>query len=905
MLTNHLQLGIQAPPVQQYSVAVYRLPPPATGEAAAQAAAPGQKGGSKKGPAQVAPGPESRQVVQQLLGEAFPNRWVYDGASQLFTVEPSDLLAGLPAAQPDGSVRVALPATEEGPAAEYKVELKRVGLIDVQACISGASGSQPAAGGGGTYAALAVLDLVTRAQAARDPSSVRVGSGAFVSVPPAGQGPRRVADKRAAIQGLLPLQLLRGFRSAVHLAQSGLTLSIDAASAVVVEDGPLLEQLLDAFRVQRSDMKGLRQELTNPRNRRQLVEALGALEVKAGHTGIVHKLSLTSPISASSARDTMFKDAEGRQVSVEQYMKSRYGVALKHPDLPCAVDRKGSALPLELLTVRRSQVRTGRLSAKQKADFIKSSAMPPSDRLKAIRAVLQGLMSDVATKVPQGAAAAFGLGAMPTGSSVDLMKVPAQLLPGPILAVGPPGKLLNAGNDGQWRASQVAAPAAWTSGAVLVLEPKVSAADVKLFLRELGAAARAMGMPGPFPGDQLHIVSAPPGKADTVALMQKAADEARAKYGRKAQLLLVVLPDGQAASGVYADVKAVGDGSLGIPSQCLTPFKMSLLPDAQRRPSPATLGLVMLSINAKLGGTNARLAGEPSDWVPALKGKRLMVMGADVSRGAAATLAAGLQAEGAAAAAAMDDAVEYAAVLGSWDRHVVQYRAVSAAQVSGRRDIIVDMQGMTEDLLRHYKTAHDKQLLPEVLVMYRDGVGNSMFDAVLAHEHTAIKQACAAVGGAAYQPPVVFIVVQKSHGTRIFPIGESGDRSGNVLPGTAVDRGICSEVEFDFFLNSHAGIQGTNRVPRYNVLVNESGLSAESVELLTFFLTHTYPACSRAISIPPAVCYADRAAERVRTSLADVAKKQLRAQQGPPGAPAGGTRSVRVALPQENATFVV
>ena len=47
------------------------------------------------------------------------------------------------------------------------------------------------------------------------------------------------------------------------------------------------------------------------------------------------------------------------------------------------------------------------------------------------------------------------------------------------------------------------------------------------------------------------------------------------------------------------------------------------------------------SINAKLGGTNARLAGEPSDWVPGLQGKRLMVMGADVSRGAAATLGAG------------------------------------------------------------------------------------------------------------------------------------------------------------------------------------------------------------------------------------------------------------------------
>ena len=46
---------------------------------------------------------------------------------------------------------------------------------------------------------------------------------------------------------------------------------------------------------------------------------------------------------------------------------------------------------------------------------------------------------------------------------------------------------------------------------------------------------------------------------------------------------------------------------------------------------------------------------------------------------------------------------------------------------------------MTADLLRHYQQAQ-QQTLPQVIVMFRDGVSNSMFDAVLAHEHTAIKQ---------------------------------------------------------------------------------------------------------------------------------------------------------------------
>ncbi len=69
----------------------------------------------------------------------------------------------------------------------------------------------------------------------------------------------------------------------------------------------------------------------------------------------------------------------------------------------------------------------------------------------------------------------------------------------------------------------------------------------------------------------------------------------------------------------------------------------------------------------------------PQDWAPLLKGRRLMVLGADLSRGAAAAMAglgqqAGLaaveQEEEAAAAAG----VEFAAVVGSVDRCAWDWR---------------------------------------------------------------------------------------------------------------------------------------------------------------------------------------------------------------------------------------
>ena len=89
-------------------------------------------------------------------------------------------------------------------------------------------------------------------------------------------------------------------------------------------------------------------------------------------------------------------------------------------------------------------------------------------------------------------------------------------------------------------------------------------------------------------------------------------------------------------------------------------------------------------------------------------------------------------------------------------------------------------------------------------------------------------------------PRVTFIVVQKRHHTRLFPTDRNQtDRSGNIqagkknllmridhillnspccsivltfyhnqcFAGTVVDTSICHPTEFDFYLNSHAGIQ--------------------------------------------------------------------------------------------------
>lgn len=72
-------------------------------------------------------------------------------------------------------------------------------------------------------------------------------------------------------------------------------------------------------------------------------------------------------------------------------------------------------------------------------------------------------------------------------------------------------------------------------------------------------------------------------------------------------------------------------------------------------------------------------------------------------------------------------------------------------------------------------------------------------------------------------PKITVIVVGKRHHVRFFPLSlAEADRSGNCPAGTVVDRDIAHPTEFDFYLQSHAGILGTSRPSHYNVLLDEN-----------------------------------------------------------------------------------
>ena len=181
-----------------------------------------------------------------------------------------------------------------------------------------------------------------------------------------------------------------------------------------------------------------------------------------------------------------------------------------------------------------------------------------------------------------------------------------------------------------------------------------------------------------------------------------------------------------------------------------------------------------------------------------------------------------------------------------------------------------------EHLLMFYKSTRGYK--PHRVILYRDGISEQQFLKVLNQELLAIREACMSLE-MAYRPGITFIVVQKRHHTRLFCCSHEASipcvphcskeecHKENIPPGTTVDVGITHPTEFDFYLCSHPGIQGTSRPSHYHVLWDDNKFDADQLQLLTYQLCHTYVRCTRSVSVPAPTFYAHLVACRARYHL--------------------------------------
>jgi len=177
--------------------------------------------------------------------------------------------------------------------------------------------------------------------------------------------------------------------------------------------------------------------------------------------------------------------------------------------------------------------------------------------------------------------------------------------------------------------------------------------------------------------------------------------------------------------------------------------------------------------------------------------------------------------------------------------------------------MIETLEEMIVERLTDYYN-HNQQKVPPMILFYRDGVSEGQYSQVLDVEVPQIFEACKKFQPG-YKPKLTVIVVGKRHHTRFYPAEQdAADRNFNCRPGTVVDRSVTAVYDFDFYLQAHAGLQGTVRPAHYYVIRDDIGFDANKLQALTHNICYLFGRATKGVSIVSPAYYADLACDRGR-----------------------------------------
>ncbi|XP_045608306.1 protein argonaute-2 [Procambarus clarkii] len=644
----------------------------------------------------------------------------------------------------------------------------------------------------------------------------RVGRNSFYSMDGAFGAPYDIGGGKDAVVGFF------GSLRPAQWKNGSLLLNVDVAHTAFYKEQSVLDFMKEALNFRDEDFtKPLR-----PDKKDALQRALKKMKVQVTHTQFPRTYTVTNVGELGAARQTFPLDVgEGRtvQCTVEKYFMDTYRKRLRYPQLNClkvGPIHRNIFIPIECCKIAKGQKVAKKLSDQETSQFIRSTAKLPVQRLQTVKDIVrnQNFSSD-----PMMRALQFSISDQP-------VNLDGRVLPAPKLQMNT--ELIP--EKGVWDARNRTffSSASLECWAVVNYDAgSVYRRTLTEFLDSLVKMGRERGMTIFEPIE--HMEYRDYYKIDT----ERDFLYLKNKHP-KIQMILVVLPK---SKELYGKVKKTGDRIVKIVTQCVQGGNV-------RKNQPATVGNILLKINAKMGGTNNVLGATSRPFVFKTP---VMIMGADVNHPQAS------------------DKVtpSLAAVVASIDKFASRY-AVEVRHQKHRKEMILDLKEMTKNLLKtFYRTTRHK---PERIVMYRDGVSESQFPEVLSYELKAMRDACTELQKD-YTPAMTFLVVQKRHHTRLFCQDRDGvGRSKNIPPGTTVDTAITHPSERDFYLCSHQGIQGTSKPTHYHVLWDDNDLSMDILQTLTYAMCHLYSRCTRSVSIPTPAYYAHLVAFRAKVHIQDL-----------------------------------
>ncbi|XP_024085954.1 protein argonaute-2-like [Cimex lectularius] len=506
-------------------------------------------------------------------------------------------------------------------------------------------------------------------------------------------------------------------------------------------------------------------------------------------------------------------DGEG-EMNVYDYFYNKHNYKIQYHNLPslvCGSSKKSITLPIEMCEIVPRQVIMKKLNELQTREMVRLAAVSAPARKQKIVSSMRSIKFNSDPCIKE-----FKLSV-----AEEFTKVPARILNPPVLDYkGAQARV----NSGVWRSGKFLNPKNLEKWAILNTDSYTKDPQLRNFAEALFNASKEVGMAIEYPYS-IKTLSNP-----------RNFDKEMGDFA-DCQILFVIIPERGPIS--YAKVKQVAELNLGLLTQCIRSRTISKM-------SNATALNILLKLNAKLNGINHSIRNE--HW-PDFFRKPVIVIGADVTH----------------PSRDQPNIPSIAAVAASHDPKAFSYNTIWTIQAP-REEIIVDLKSIVkQQLMFFYRATHYK---PQAIMFYRDGVSEGQFKEVIDREVSAVKKACHELGGDQYNPPLTFVVVQKRHHTRLFPPKKfASGKNENVPAGTVVDTDIVHPTELDFYLVSHASIQGTSRPTKYHLLCDDSEMSEDDLQEITYNLCYLYTRCTRSVSYPAPTYYAHLAAFRARSYI--------------------------------------
>jgi len=305
------------------------------------------------------------------------------------------------------------------------------------------------------------------------------------------------------------------------------------------------------------------------------------------------------------------------------------------------------------------------------------------------------------------------------------------------------------------------------------------------------------------------------------------------------------------------EVKKVSNTELGIVTQCV------LFPSNQsnqykdKTTTGAYLTNVLAGINAKLGCQNTviktallnQYLGNKVDV------ESLVVFGLDVCHGDTKS----------------KDSPSIVAMCASINQYHSKYSSCFRKQEPGK-ELVVEFSSMLEETMQQH--LKERKAMPDHVIFYRDGVGEGMYDQVKEQELSNKLLPVLKKFAVQYKkecPKVTLLIAQKrNHFRCLAPLGYKG----NPDPGALItDPAVVDHKDPNFYLYSHKALAGTARPTHYQILHDDHSFQVEELAMFTYAMAHLHQGCSKPVSIPAPIFYADRAAFQAYACFKEEAEK--------------------------------